>query len=72
MTPNRRWILSSCSSLAVTMSSPPMKMLPPIGGLSPIMCFISVLLPQPEPPRMPNTSPRRISNRMSLRIATPS
>ena len=22
------------------------------------MCFISVLLPQPEPPRMPKTSPR--------------
>ena len=29
---------------------------------SPIMCFSSVLLPQPEPPRITNTSPRRTSN----------
>ena len=72
MTPKRRWIFSSVGSSAVTMSSPPMKTWPEIGGLSPIMCFISVLLPQPEPPRMPNTSPRRISKLMFSWIATSS
>ena len=30
-------------------------------GRRPIMCFSSVLLPQPEPPRITNTSPRRTS-----------
>ena len=72
MTPNRRWMRSSVDSSAVTMSSPSMKTWPAIGGLSPIMCFISVLLPQPEPPRMPNTSPRRTSKLMRSWIATPS
>ncbi len=46
---------------AVTMSSPSMKTLPACGSISPIMCFSSVLLPQPEPPRITNTSPRRTS-----------
>ena len=45
---------------------------PRSGGLSPIMCFSSVLLPQPEPPRITNTSPRRTANERSSSTGTPS
>ena len=69
MTPNLRRIASRASPSAVTMSSPSMYTWPASGGYRPIMCFSSVLLPQPEPPRITNTSPRFTLNEMFSRIA---
>ena len=40
-------------------------------GLSPIMCFMIVDLPHPEPPSSMNTSPRNTSKDTSLRITAP-
>jgi len=54
------------------MSSPAKRTWPDTGGTSPIMCLRIVLLPPPEPPRMPNTSPARMLNETSSRIAVPS
>ena len=41
-------------------------------GSSPIMCFSRVDLPQPEPPRMTKTSPRRTSKVTSSKTVRPS
>ena len=61
ITPNLRMIERRAGPSAVTMSSPSIAMRPRSGCCRPIMCFSSVLLPQPEPPRITNTSPRRTS-----------
>ena len=43
-------------------------MRPAVGGSRPIICFISVDLPQPEPPRMTNTSPGAPANDTSRKM----
>ena len=72
ITPNVRRMASCSAPSAVTMSCPPMKTWPEITGYRPIMCFSSVLLPQPDPPRITNTSPRRTSKLTFSRIVRPS
>ena len=47
-------------------------MRPSAGGYRPIMCFSRVDLPQPEPPRMTKTSPRRTSKATCSKIVRPS
>ena len=44
---------------------------PPRIGFNPIRCRMIVVLPQPEPPRRMNTSPRRTVNETSFRMTTP-
>ena len=46
MTPILRWIRSRVASSAVHMSSSPNITRPEIGGSSPIMCFMIVVLPR--------------------------
>jgi hypothetical protein len=45
---------------------------PSNGGCRPIIVRNSVDLPQPEPPRMANTSPRCTSNAISSSSTSPS
>ena len=45
------------SSSTSVISSPSIIICPLAGGYRPIICFSTVLLPQPEPPRMTNISP---------------
>ncbi len=65
ITPNLRSSPSRTSSPTHS-GSPSISTRPSSGGLRPIMCFITVLLPPPEPPRMPKTSPRWTSKLMSF------
>ena len=57
---------SRFSPVAVTMSSPSNRICPAVGWKRPIIAFSNELLPQPEPPRMTKTSPRRTSKLTSL------
>ena len=61
----------SASRVFVDHSIPATRRVPARIGLSPIMCFIIVDLPQPDPPRRMNTSPRFTSNETSRRITAP-
>ena len=61
----------SASRVFVDHSIPATRRVPARMGLSPIMCFIIVDLPQPDPPRRMNTSPRFTSNETSRRITAP-
>ena len=72
ITPKRDRMRSRVSLSEVTMSASPNRICPRIGRSSPIMFLRIVLLPEPDPPRMPNTSPRRTSKFTLVRIGTPS
>ncbi len=60
---------SRCAGVARVKVSLPYQISPVAGAFSPIKCRKSVLLPQPLPPMMMNTSPRRTVNVRS-RIST--
>ena len=49
-----------------TMSSPSTMTLPRSGLSRPIMCFISTVLPEPEPPRMTQVVPSSMSRLMPV------
>ena len=68
VTPIRCWMRRSPSSSSRVRSSPSMKTRPLAGRCRPIMWRSSVVLPQPDPPTMTNTSPRRTSHETSLRM----
>ena len=68
MTPNLRMISRRSSSPAEVRSLPLISTRPASGGLRLIMCFNSVVLPDPEPPRITNTSPACTSKLRSRKI----
>src|SRR5688572_16344927 len=72
MTPKRETMRLRVVSSADQTSSSAKCTFPLIGGSRPIMFFMSVLLPDPEPPRIPNTSPLNTSKLMLVRIGFPS
>ena len=65
ITPRPRCSSAFSLALAFTILRPAMRMSPAMGSYSPMMFFIRLDLPQPEPPKTTTISPRRTSKEAS-------
>ena len=66
--PRRRRNLNSCSLLRASTTSPSKRTAPWVAACTPPISRSSVVLPQPDPPRMEVTLPRPNNSETSLRI----